>query len=59
MKNKQKLNELPNPRVHQFISFVKSSIRFIAIALLGNGLLISSSITFGIAEILGIIEEIF
>ena len=59
MKNKQKLNELPNPRVHQFISFVKSSIRFIAIALLGNGLLIPSAITFGIAEILGIIEEIF
>jgi hypothetical protein len=59
MKDKDKLKELPNPRVHQTISFIKSFVRFAAITLLGCGLLVSSAITFAIAEVLGIIEEIF
>ena len=59
MKNKDKLNKLPNPNIHQSISFIKSFIRFGACALLGNGLLIQAAIAFSIAEVLGIIEEIF
>ncbi len=59
MKNKEKLNELPNPRIHQTISFTKSFVRCGAITLLGCGFLVASAITFGIAEVLGIIEEIF
>ena len=59
MKNKDKLNKLPNPNRHQSISFIKSFIRFGACALLGNGLLVQSAIAFSIAEVLGIIEEIF
>ncbi len=59
MKNKDKLNELPNPRIHQTISFMKSFIRFGACTFLGWGMLPSAAIAFGIAEVLGIIEEIF
>ena len=59
MKNKDKLNKLPNPNIHQSISFIKSFIRFGACALLGNNLLVQAAIAFSIAEVLGIIEEIF
>ena len=59
MNNKDKLNELPNPRVHQTISFMKSMIRFGACTFLGCNMLVSAAIAFGIAEVLGIIEEIF
>lgn len=59
IKDREKLNELPNPRVHQTISFMKSFIRFGACAFLGCNMLPSAAIAFGIAEILGIIEEIF
>jgi hypothetical protein len=59
MKNKDKLNELPNPRTHQTISFMKSMIRFGACAFLGCNMLVSAAVAFGIAEVLGIIEEIF
>ena len=59
MKDKDKLNELPNPRIHQTISFIKSFVRLGACTLLGCSLFASAAILFGIAEILGIIEEIF
>lgn len=58
-KDKDKLNELPNPRVHQTISFMKSMIRFGACTFLGCNMLVSAAVAFGIAEVLGIIEEIF
>ena len=58
-KDKEKLNELPNPRIHQTISFMKSCVRFGACTFLGCGFLVSSAVAFGIAEVLGIIEEIF
>lgn len=58
-KDKEKLNELPNPRIHQTISFMKSFIRFGACTFLGCNMLVSAAIAFGIAEVLGIIEEIF
>ena len=59
IKDREKLNELPNPRVHQTISFMKSFVRFGACTFLGCGFLVSSAVAFGIAEVLGIIEEIF
>ena len=59
MKNKDKLNELPNPRVHQTISFMKSFVRLAACTLLGCSLFASAAILFAIAEVLGIVEEIF
>jgi hypothetical protein len=59
MKDKDKLRKLPDPNVHQAVSFTKSFVRFAAFTLLGCGLLVSSAITFAIAETLGIIEEIF
>lgn len=58
-KDKDKLNELPNPRVHQTISFMKSMIRFGACTFLGCNMLVLAAVAFGIAEVLGIIEEIF
>ena len=58
-KDKEKLHELPNPRVHQTISFMKSFVRFGACTFLGCNMLVSAAIAFGIAEVLGIIEEIF
>lgn len=59
MENKEKLNELPNPRIHQTISFIKSFVRLGACTLLGYNLIPAAAIAFGIAEVLGIIEEIF
>lgn len=59
IKDREKLHELPNPRIHQAISFMKSCIRFGACTFLGFGMLPSSAVAFGIAEVLGIIEEIF
>jgi hypothetical protein len=59
MEDKDKLNELPNPRVHQTVSFMKSFIRLGACALLGCGFLTLAAIAFGIAEVFGIVEEIF
>jgi len=34
-------------------------VRFGAITFLGCGFLVASAVTFGIAEVLGIVEEIF
>jgi hypothetical protein len=59
IKDREKLNELPNPRIHQTISFMKSMIRFGACTFLGCNMLVSAAVAFGIAEVLGIIEEIF
>jgi hypothetical protein len=58
-KDREKLQELPNPRIHQTICFMKSMIRFGACTFLGCNMLVSAAIAFGIAEVLGIIEEIF
>lgn len=59
MKDREKLYELPNPRIHQAISFMKSCVRFGACTFLGCSMFPSAAIAFGIAEVLGIIEEIF
>jgi hypothetical protein len=59
IKDREKLQELPNPRIHQVISFMKSFVRLGACTLLGCNLIPAAAVAFGIAEVLGIIEEIF
>jgi hypothetical protein len=58
-KNKNKLQYLPDPKIHQAISFIKSGGRLVSCVLLGSNLILPAAIGFGISEILGIIEEIF
>ena len=49
----------PNPRAHFYISIVKSILRLLAGAALIKLCLLGAGILFIIAEILGILEEVF
>lgn len=48
----------PDPKKHQYISFAKSSLRIAAAGYLSFGALLSAGLLFGLAEVLGIIEEL-
>lgn len=48
-----------NSKTHFYISIVKSGLRFGACYQLFNGYLPVAAILFGLAEILGVAEEIF
>tara|TARA_R100000742_G_C4258348_1_gene76222 strand:- start:436 stop:615 length:180 start_codon:yes stop_codon:yes gene_type:complete len=55
--NKEKLEKLPDPKLHQHISFVKSGIRIVGYAFIPFSL--GWAVTFLIlSEIIGIIEEL-
>jgi len=58
MKNKQNtLNNIPDPRLHQIISFIKSGVRILGYVALPFSIIISA-ILLAIAEIIGIFEEL-
>lgn len=48
----------PDPKKHQYISFVKSGLRIIAGVDLCLGMFFAAGILFVLAEILGIVEEL-
>lgn len=47
----------PDPKLHKYISFVKSALRIFAGINLAMGRVVSAGVIFVLAEILGIIEE--
>ena len=58
MKNKQNtLNNIPDPRLHQIISFIKSGVRILGYIALPFSFVISAFLL-AIAEIIGIVEEL-
>jgi hypothetical protein len=52
------LNQLPDPKWHKYISFVKSGLRIAAGITLMKGLVVPAGILFVFAEVLGIAEEL-
>jgi hypothetical protein len=48
----------PDPKLHQYISFIKSGIRICAGITLCMGMLVSTGLLIILAEILGIVEEL-
>ena len=48
----------PDPKLHKYISFTKSTVRIFAGVNLAMGRVVSAGILFVWAEILGIIEEL-
>ena len=58
MKNNQNtLNNIPDPRLHQIISFIKSGVRILGYIALPFSFVISAFLL-AIAEIIGIVEEL-
>lgn len=55
-----KINEqkIPDPKLHQRISFLKSAIRILACFLGGIGFFEIGFFILGVAEVVGIIEEL-
>jgi hypothetical protein len=49
----------PNPKVHFYISLVKSALRILAGAAFIYGCLLGGGVLLIAAEVLGILEEIF
>ena len=47
----------PDPKLHKYISFVKSGLRMVAAMILATGNLLWAGVFFYIAECLGIFEE--
>lgn len=50
--------DIPDPKKHKYVSFIKSGLRIVAAIFLGGGDLVMAATFFIIAEFLGIIEEI-
>lgn len=53
------IEQQPNPKIHFYISLAKSCLRIFAGITLINSLFVAAGILFIIAEILGILEEVF
>jgi len=54
-----KIDKQPNPKIHFYISIVKSVVRIIAgAALISNSLIVGGALIIA-AEVLGILEEVF
>ena len=54
MKN---LNKLPDPELHQIVSFIKSGVRILGYALLPFNLVVATIVLI-FSEVIGIIEEL-
>ena len=50
--------KIPDPKLHQRISFLKSGIRILACMLGGLGFFEIGFLALGVAEIVGIVEEL-
>ena len=60
MKNQKQenlLNKIPNPKLHQIISFIKSGVRILGYIALPFSIILSA-VLLAIAEIIGIVEEL-
>jgi hypothetical protein len=47
----------PDPKRHQYVSFLKSFVRIVGCVFGGFGMFVPAFISFGIAEVIGIVEE--
>ena len=56
-KQKNTLNNIPDPRLHQIISFIKSGVRILGYVALPFSIIISA-VLLAIAEIIGVVEEL-
>ena len=54
----QKLKDIPNPKLHQQVSFVKSGVRVIACALGFAGMYEIGFLGLFLAELIGVYEEL-
>jgi len=52
-------NKQPNPKIHLYISIVKSMVRIVAGCALVSQFFMLSGWMFIVAEVLGILEELF
>jgi hypothetical protein len=50
-------DEYPDAKLHKYISFSKSFVRIVGCVFGGFGMFIPAFISFGIAEVIGIVEE--
>jgi hypothetical protein len=57
LKKKADLEKLPNPRLHQIISFIKSGIRIVGYVMIPFNLVIAAGLLV-LSEVVGIIEEL-
>ena len=55
--NMKNLEKLPDPKLHQIISFVKSSIRIVGYILIPINL-IAATLVLVLSEVIGIVEEL-
>jgi hypothetical protein len=51
-------NKFPDPILHKQLSFLKSAIRILACAVGGVGLFLPAFVIIGVAEVVGILEEL-
>ena len=51
------LEKLPNPRLHQIVSFIKSGIRIVGYVMIPFNLVIAAGLLV-LSEVVGIIEEL-
>ena len=56
--DRENLEYMPNQKMHQIVSFIKSSLRIAACAVGAFVSIEIGFITLGVAEIVGIIEEL-
>jgi hypothetical protein len=57
LKKEVDLEKLPNPRLHQIISFIKSGIRIVGYVMIPFNLVIAAGLLV-LSEVVGIIEEL-
>ena len=55
--NMKNLEKLPDPKLHQIMSFIKSAIRIVGYILIPISL-ISAALVLILSEVIGIIEEL-
>ena len=57
LKKEVDLEKLPNPRLHQIVSFIKSGIRIVGYVMIPFNLMIAAGLLV-LSEVVGIIEEL-
>jgi hypothetical protein len=57
LKKEVDLEKLPNPRLHQIVSFIKSGIRIVGYVMIPFNLVIAAGLLV-LSEVVGIIEEL-
>ncbi len=57
MSKEPNLEKLPDPRLHQIVSFVKSGVRIAACVVFPFSIL-GGAVLLGLAEVIGIYEEL-